>query len=187
MAIEIKITPRKVERAVLIAIIILLVGYIYYYSPQCENAPAVTPPKVVDNATAPKDTVKEESVKPAPAPSTTTGLTDSKITMEIPKLDAVKDGERYNISSFSLLVRNGKTAHLTGVTLDLTKYEKVDIEEGVTLKPHVNIKIGTIPSGGSASNTFRLTPSLKLYGTGKLKFELKQGATVLATVTKDIS
>tara|TARA_Y100000310_G_scaffold91953_1_gene89490 strand:+ start:7574 stop:8209 length:636 start_codon:yes stop_codon:yes gene_type:complete len=201
MAIEIKITPRKIERTILIIIILVLLGALYQYGYKtsvCET-PSETTEEVVPEAEPETEaTVEEEVVEPtpepvvaAPTPSTTSGNLDGKVKLTVSSLDVDKEGDIWIIDDFNVRIANGKDGTISNLKLNFYKpYNKDEIEFAQAFKPLNSnpISIPPIISAGSYSNSFRLTIPMKMYTNEEhtVKFEIIQEGKVMATVKKTV-
>ncbi|MDP7115995.1 MAG: hypothetical protein QF632_05070 [Candidatus Woesearchaeota archaeon] len=202
MTLEIKLTPRKLERIVLLAIIIILLGALYYYGYDQCNAFGNTPASENETSSGETTDTEEESddttedstpasdpeTTPAPQASSSSGTLDGKLAISIADFDVDPVDDSYDIKKVKISVRNGKESHLSGLSVDITKYDKVDIgsEWEATMQPNVkDLKISAIPSGGSISNTYSISiPAV--HGKGKLKFVFKQNNKKLEEINKNV-
>ena len=203
MVIEIKITPRRIERTIFLLIIAFLLVALYYYGYDNTGLPSIVGDtetielsegeEETEQTTEETDeTVSETVVEPEPeeiVATTSSGATDGKITVSIGKISQDLEGEKRIIKNFQMSVTNGKEEHLSGLKVDIIEYDKDDIGQAYAkaFKPsNKDISIAPIPSGGTSSNVYLLSPLATIFGKGQLKFVVKHKGNTLEEITKSV-
>jgi len=201
MAIEIKITPRRIERVILLLIIFVLLGALYHYGYNSDCTPGLA----LEEATATNEvaevketeaTVEEEIVEKEPEPeiepTTSSGNLNGKITMTVSSLDVDKEGDLWIIDDFDISVSNGKDETQNNIVLNFYRpYTKDEKEFAGAFKP-LNSNPITLPpiiSGGTYTNSFRLSIPMKMYSNEDhtVKFEILQGSKSLVKIEKTVN
>jgi hypothetical protein len=201
--IEIKITPRKIERWTYILIILLLLGALYYYGFRgcdCAQPSIATEGEEIDAIPeVQEDTeVVEKVVKPTPAPKPvdTSGIYDGKIRTSVKNIDfsSSGDADTWRVDEIVVSVTNGKETTQTGIQVDIYKYGPEDDPEIRKVFKPLNhpksIDIGPVIAGGTVSRKLSLTNPALLYDKGKtydFKIVFKQNSDIIGTVTKKVT
>lgn len=208
MAITIRVTPRTIERIVMILLILVFMSSTIYYSYTCdkctETAAEETTEETIEETaeettteettkTETTETTTEETKKDTTTQKTTTTGSTSYKDVEItigPLRYRIKESGVYKkavIETMAFIVKNKMAKDIKDMKIEIYFWDSSS-SEGFKTHPKDTLTFGTIKTGTASTRSFDVK-NINLYNfdlTKNFKFVFLEGNETIKTVSKTL-